>query len=110
MLAAPPPRRPCAKRSRGTIAEHVFALRHALELYDMHQAKIAECDTEIETVLGTLNQERTTPEAPLPALRHGKGPNEPKFDARPALYTLLGADLTQIHGFGPYTGLRLVAE
>src|SRR2546428_11416241 len=32
------------------------------------------------------------------------------FDARPALYTLLGADLTQIHGFGPYTVLRLVAE
>ena len=25
--------------------EHVFALRHALELYDVHQAKIAECDT-----------------------------------------------------------------
>jgi transposase len=90
--------------------EHVFALRHALELYDVHQAKIAECDTEIETVLGTLNAERATPEAPLPAVRHAKGRNEPKFDARPALYTLLGADLTQIHGFGPYTILRLVAE
>jgi hypothetical protein len=25
-------------------AEHLFALRHALELYDFHQAKIAECD------------------------------------------------------------------
>jgi transposase len=90
--------------------EHVFALRHALELYDVHQAKIAECDTEIETVLGALNAERATPEAPLPAVRHAKGRNEPKFDARPALYTLLGADLTQIHGFGPYTILRLVAE
>src|SRR6266849_5659455 len=32
--------------------EHVFALRQALELYDFHQVKIAECDTEIETVLG----------------------------------------------------------
>ena len=28
----------------------------------------------------------------------------------PAFYTLLGADLSQIHGFGPYTVLRLVAE
>jgi transposase len=90
--------------------EHVFALRQALELYDVHQAKIAECDTEIETVLRTLNAERPTPEAPLPAVRHAKARNEPKFDARPALYTLLGADLTQIHGFGPYTVLRLVAE
>jgi len=90
--------------------EHVFALRHALELYDVNQTKIAECDTEIETVLHTLNTERATPETPLPAVRHAKARNEPRFDARPALYTLLGADLTQIHGFGPYTVLRLVAE
>ena len=33
-----------------------------------------------------------------------------KFDVRGALYTLLGADLSQIHGLGPYTVLRLVAE
>ena len=90
--------------------EHVFALRQALELYDVHQTKIAECDTEIETVLRTLNAKRTTPDAPLPAVRHAKGRNEPAFDARPALYNLLGADLTQIHGFGPYTVLRLVSE
>jgi transposase len=29
---------------------------------------------------------------------------------RAALYTFLGADFSQIHGFGPYTVLRLVAE
>ena len=73
--------------------EHVFALRQALELYDFHQVKIAECDTEIEAVLHTLNEERTTPEQPLPSVRHAKGRNEPGFDARPALYTLLGGDL-----------------
>ena len=43
-------------------------------------------------------------------MRHAKGRNEPSFDARPALYTLARRDLTQIHGFGPYTVLRLVAE
>jgi transposase len=90
--------------------EHVFALRQALELYDFHQAKVAECDVEIEAVLCGLNAQRVTPEAPLPAVRHAKGRNEPAFDVRPALYTLLGADLSQIHGFGPYTVLRLVAE
>lgn len=90
--------------------EHVFALRHALELYDVHQAKIAECDAEVEGVVRTLNDARVTPEAPLPAVRHAKSRNEPHFDVRPALYTLLGADLTQIHGFGPYTVLRLIAE
>ena len=90
--------------------EHVFALRHALELYDVHQAKVAECDTEIEAVLRALNEDRATPVEPLPAVRHAKSRNEPKFDARPGLYTLLGADLTQIHGFGPYTVLRLIGE
>jgi transposase len=90
--------------------EHIFALRQAVELYDFHQAKIAECDVEIEAVLRRLNQEREIPEKPLPEVRHAKGRNEPRFDVRPALYILLGADLTQIHGFGPYTVLRLVAE
>src|SRR5437870_4216662 len=91
-------------------AEHIFALRHALELWDFHQAKIAECDAEIEQVLRTLNEVRPTPTEPLPAMRHAKAKNEPEFDARPELYTLLGADLTQIHGFGAYTVLRLVAS
>jgi transposase len=90
--------------------EHVFVLRQALELYDFHQAKIAECDTEIEAVLRSLNEQRPTPEQPLPVVRHAKGRNEPAFDARPALYRLLGGDVTQIHGFGSYTVLRLVAE
>jgi len=36
--------------------------------------------------------------------------SEPAFAARPGLYTLLGADLTQVHGFGPFTVLRLIGE
>jgi len=91
--------------------EHVFALRQALELYDFHQAKIAECDVEIEAVLRVLSEPMTPPDTPLPSARHTKkSPNEPRFDARPALFRLLGADLSQIHGFGPYTVLRLLAE
>jgi transposase len=90
--------------------EHLFALRQALELYEFHQAKITECDREIEAVLRDLTAARVPPAPPLPAARPTKARNEPRFDARPALYTLLGADLTQIHGFGPYTVLRLVAE
>ena len=90
--------------------EHVFALRHALEFYDVLQTKIGECDVEIEAVLKMLNDARPAPTDPLPSVRHAKARNEPRFEARPALYTLLGADLTQIHGFGPYTVLRLVGE
>ncbi len=90
--------------------EHVFALRQALELYDFHHAKIVECDAEIEEALAELNRDRETPSAPLPAVRHARGRNEPKFELRTALHTLLGADLSQIHGFGVYTVLRLIGE
>jgi len=90
--------------------EHLFALRHAVELYDVHYAKVAECDKAIEAVLQQLNADRPAPDGALPAVRHAKGRNEPQFEVRSALYTLLGADLSQIHGLGPYTVLRLVAE
>lgn len=90
--------------------EHVFALKQAVELWDFFQSKIGDCDVEIEAVLKDLNETRPVPEKPLPKVRHAKHRNEPRFDVRPALYTMLGADLSQIHGLGPYTVLRIVAE
>jgi len=100
----------CAALTGHYQPEHVFILRQELELYDVHQAKIGDCDADIEAVLRQLNKARAAPDKPLPAVRHAKGRNEPTFDARAALHTLLGADLTQIHGFGAYTVLRLVGE
>ena len=91
-------------------SEHLFALRHALELYDFLHTQVAECDGEIESILGELTADRPSPEEPLPAVRHAGGRNEPSFDVRASLYPLLGADLSQIHGLGPYSVLRLVAE
>jgi len=91
--------------------EHVFALAQALQLYDFYQARIEECDAEIERSLSVLNQGRSTPEAPLPKARHQtRQHNAVNFDVRAALYQLIGADLTQIHGVGPYLALRLIAE
>lgn len=90
--------------------EHLFALRHALEIYDFLQTKVRDCDTEIEGVMRELNAERPIPDDPLPPLRHNAGRNEPRFDVRSALYAMLGMDLSQIHGLGPHTILRLVGE
>ena len=86
------------------------ALAQSLDIYEFHQAKIAECDEQIEAVLDTLNADRQAPAEPLSKIRHTRGQNEPRFDVRSALYTLIGADLSQIHGFGPHTVLRLIAE
>lgn len=91
--------------------EHIFALTQALVLYDVYQARVAECDSQIERALAGLIQHIATPDAPLPDARHRtKQANAVSFDVRPLLYQLVGVDLTQIHGIGPYLALRLVAE
>lgn len=90
--------------------EHLFALRQTLDLYDVLQAKIGECDVEIAHVLEQLTVDRAPPPTPLPKVRRATGKNDPRFDVRRVLYTLLGADLSQIHALGPYTILRMVSE
>lgn len=92
--------------------EHVFALTQALLLYDVYQARVADCDRQIEQALASLaRQSSSTPSTPLPNARHRtKQPNAVNFDVRPMLYQLLDVDLTQIHGIGPYLALRLIAE
>jgi transposase len=91
--------------------EHVFALTQALVLYDFYQARIEECDIEIERALAALNKEKSIPEEPLPKIRRQtRQPNAVNFDVRASLYQLIGADLTQIHGIGPYLALRLISE
>jgi len=91
--------------------EHVFALTQALALYDFYQARVDECDAQIEAVLAALTAKKASPRAPLPKARHRTvQPNAVSFDVRPVLYQLAGVDLTQIHGIGPYLALRLIAE
>ena len=90
--------------------EHLFTLRQTLELYDFLQTKIAESDREIAEVLDALTADCEPPMAALPKVRHAKSRNQPQFDVRRVLYTLIGADLSQIHALGPYTILRMIAE
>ena len=93
-------------------AEHLFALEQALALYDAYQEKASACDARIEAVLKQLSFRRGRGVGPLPAPRRGmrRQPNGPAFDVRAALFALLGKDLTQINGLGPYLALKLIAE
>ncbi len=93
-------------------AEHVFELTQAVELYDFHQTQIARCDLRIEEAIKQLQTHVEPPAETLPAPR-SKGTrtsNPIGFDVRADLYRLLGMDLTQIHGVGPYVCLKLVGE
>jgi transposase len=86
--------------------EHVFTLKQALELYDFYQAKLSDCDVEIERALLALPKRA----APGPTRSRQRGKNEPQFEIRLVMNALLGVDLTEIHGLGPYSVLRIFAE
>jgi transposase len=90
--------------------EHLFALRQAVALYDVYQAKVRECDACIERHLGTF-ADRTdgTPLATKPRRRSRPG-NEPAFDVRGALHRFTGVDLTVIEGIDRSTALVILSE
>jgi transposase len=91
--------------------EHVFALGQALDLYDAYQAKLADCDARIEQVLGRLQAASGQSVGRLPPARHRDNTaNAPAFNARAMLHSVLGIDLTQIHGLGPSLVLKLIGE
>ena len=93
-------------------AEHLFALEQAVALYDEYQQKVSACDMRIEAVLKQLSSRRSHKEETIGLSRRRtiRQSNGPTFDVRAALYALLGKDVTQIHGLGPYVALKLVAE
>lgn len=91
-------------------AEHLFALRQAVQHYDHYQVSVAACDKEIEAVLQKLRKSKAQ-DAPLPKARYRtRQPNALAFNVREALYAMIGVDLTQVHGLGPYLALKLVSE
>lgn len=91
--------------------EHVFALRQAIDLYDVYQQKLQECDAAIEAQLASLSVE-ACPRAPLPepAKRVRRQTNQPRFDIRRYLYQITSVDLTQIDGVSGYSALTVVSE
>jgi transposase len=91
--------------------EHVFALKQALELYDVYQEKLAECDREIERLLATFKGKpeegsHTLPKQPQKKRRK----NELYANIHPHIYRITGVDLTQIDGLDTHSVLKLVAE
>jgi len=92
--------------------EHVFALKQAVELHDIYQAKIAECDFQVQAVMATLQtQVDLTKRTTSPKLfKRKRRKNQPNFDLRSHLYQTTGVDLTQIDGIDAMTAQTIVSE
>lgn len=68
--------------------EHVFALTQSLELYDVYQAKMLDCDRKLEVLIAGLNNNNkgAKPVGKLSKPRiKNKQVNTPTFDVRTAL-------------------------
>jgi len=91
-------------------AEHVFALRQAVELYDFYKRQVAACDREIARHLRTFADRSGGRALPPKARRRRRGDNRPAFEVRGALYRMSGADLTVIEGIEESTALVVLSE
>ena len=89
-------------------AEHLFALKQALELYDYYQQKIAECDAEICKELQMLETRGTA--SPVLKRKPRSQHNPFGFVSQGELYRIMGVDLTRIDGVNENTAQLILSE
>ena len=95
-------------------AEHVFALKQALTLYDAYTEQLAVCDHQLQSQYAALKP-RFDPDDPQQPLGPDPKPdahskNGPDFDARTPLFKLVGVDLKAVDGFNESTAQTLLSE
>ncbi len=93
--------------------EHLFALRQAVELYDLYGLKIQQCDAELESMYADLeppdHPEATENRPPRPQ-GSKRRKNQAYFDLATALYRMTGVDLTRIDGINALTAQVVLSE
>ncbi len=90
-------------------AEHVFALKQALALYEAYTEQLRECDGEIEKQFRVIKP--MTEDDPPPSTKpnsHSK--NGPSYDARTLLDRITGVDLCAIDGMNESTVQTALTE
>jgi len=89
--------------------EHLFALKQAVELYDIYQVKRKDCDDEIEKQLKQLVGNDHLDNFPR---KNGnkKNKNAMLFNTAQYLRDLCGIDLTKIDGLDEQSVLKTLSE
>lgn len=91
--------------------EHLFGLKQALTSWEFYQARIKECDHQIEQLLRTVTKDQPVPENIKKAKRISNY-NKPEIEG---LHTMLvtftgGRDASQLPGFNDYSLMRVISE
>ena len=94
-------------------AEHLFALKQSLELYDLFQEKIQACDDEIEKNMAKFATDSKVIDTPIKQLNPSKkkvSKNSPAFNLGRELHRLTGVDLLAVPGINHISALQLIGE
>jgi transposase len=91
-------------------ADHLFALKQAVELYEIYQAKITECEQALVKHLGT--QPDITDDPPPDSGKNGRARERIRggVDVREKLFKMTGVDLFATPGLAADTLLTLASE
>lgn len=87
-------------------AEHLFALRQAVDMFDFIGTQLAQCDGEVDRQLQAMQAH----DADLAKGKRRGSRNAPGFDLRTRLFQMCGVDLTRIDGINITTALAVVSE
>lgn len=93
--------------------EHIFALKQALELYDVYRNKMTECDHKIEEQLSTFEEQIVGEKSETrnkPRKSRSNCKNALSFDVKSHLIRITGVDLTAIPGIEASSALKIISE
>ena len=100
-----------AKALQGTWrAEHLFALRQAVELYEFYHRQLATCDTQIAAHLATFPDQSDGHPLPPKSRKSKRKAHAPRFEVRTPLSRMAGVDLTALEGIEEETALVILSE
>jgi len=94
-------------------AEHLFALKQSLELYDYFQKIIQACENEIEKKMAEFSTNAAVIDVPIYQLNPNKKKitkSSPIFNLGGELHRLTGVDLLAVPGVSTVTAMQLISE
>lgn len=92
--------------------ELLFILRQEVELYEVYQKKIGDCDQQLRQHLESFGSKVDPLSQPIGRKPKGKksSKNAPQFDLRSELYRITGIDWTQVNGIDVLTAQTVITE
>jgi hypothetical protein len=91
--------------------ELLFVLQQQVEMYDIYQRRIAECDQRLQQHLSTFaNNALPVTKESHPKNNKSRQRNTPQFSLSDELVRITGVDLTQIDGINVMTAQTLISE